>query len=116
MTNVFTGKDRYRCRYGLNAFIRLLLGLALSLGGSYIILNVLLKVKQTMDNPELMKIFLTLLPDDPKLRTIVYQGQDIILPVASFHYFSYGFCILLFLVAGMLGGSLLKRGIWLLVP
>lgn len=100
----------------LNASIRLLMGLALSVGGSCVILMVLLKVKEAYDNPELLKVFLALVPEEPKLRTVIYNNQEIILPLASFHYFSYGICIMLFMVAGMLGGSLLKRGIYLLVP
>lgn len=101
---------------GFTAFIRLILGLALSAAGSYVIFQVLIKIRDTLQNPESLTIFNTLLPADPAMRTIVFKGEEIILPLASFQYFSYGICILLFVVAGMLGGSLLKRGIWLLVP
>lgn len=100
----------------MSALIRLVFGMGLSLCGSYVILQTLLKLKTFFENPEALKVFLALVPEDPKLRTVMYQGSEIILPLASFHYFSYGICVLLMMVAGMLGGSLLKRGIWLLVP
>ena len=101
---------------GLNAFIRLLLGLALSAFGSFVILTVLIKLKEFIEKPENLKIYLSLVPEEEKLRTMMYQGQAIVLAPAYFHYMSYGVCIAILMVAGFLGGSLLKRGIWLIVP
>jgi hypothetical protein len=101
---------------GLNAFIRLILGLALSLFGSYVVIIVLLKFKEILENPENLKIYLALVPQEEKLRTVMFQGQPLVLAPATFHYFAYGICILILMSAGILGGSLLKRGISLIVP
>lgn len=100
----------------LNTLVRIILGIGLSLAGSYVICTVLFKIKEFSQDPAAMKVFLSLAPEDPVLRTLVYQGQDIILPPATFHYFAYGIAVMLLAVAGLLGGSLLKRGICLLVP
>ena len=100
----------------LTVVIRLLLGLALSAAGSYVIFLVLFEIKAAYENPEVLNLLLRLVPDDPALRTLVLQGQEVILPLAAFNYLSYCFAVLLLFVAGLLGGMLLKRGISLIVP
>lgn len=99
----------------LTVIIRLVMGIGLSVAGSYVIALVILKVRDTFYNPETLNGFLVLVPQDPVLRTMSYNGQEIILPLASFHFFTYALALMLFIVAGFLGGSLLKRGISLLV-
>lgn len=96
--------------------IRAIFGMGLTSFGAYVIVQVLLKVKEAFENPEILNVFLRLVPEDPALRAMTFGDQQIVLPLLSFHYVSYGLSIALLFVAGLLGGSLLKRGIYLLVP
>lgn len=90
-------------------------GMAISAAGLTVVLDVIWKIKQLFDKPELLKLFLVLVPEEEKVRTLVVDQQNIILPTLAFHYGAYGLCLFILLIGGLLGSALIKHGIKLLV-
>ncbi|MCO6429507.1 MAG: hypothetical protein J5J00_01510 [Deltaproteobacteria bacterium] len=84
--------------------------------GSFVMYQVLVKLRDFIEAPENLKVFLALVPEDPLLRTMVVGEQSIVLPVIAFHYAAYFICIFLLFLAALVGGRLLINGISLIVP
>lgn len=90
-------------------------GMAISTCGLTVILGAIWKLKELFQNPELLKIYLALVPEEEKVRTLIVGDQSIIIPAVVFHYGAYGIALFILFIGGMLGSSLLKRGVSLLV-
>lgn len=84
--------------------------------GSYVMFEVLVKIRAFIEQPENLKIFLALVPEDVALRSMMIGDQTIVLPIIAFHYAAYFVCAFLLFLAALVGGRLLLNGITLLVP
>lgn len=92
-------------------FLRSAIGTALTAFGIYVEFEVLMRAKVLYDTPEAFKSFLILVPEDPAIRTMTIDSQNLIFPMAGMQYLSYGLAISLLVVAGFIGGIFLRRGL-----
>jgi hypothetical protein len=95
-----------RLRVGA-ALVLLGIGIAMALwafGGAYRIFT----------EPQRIEVFQAIVPENPDLRTLEIDGEEIVLPEGLFKFMAYVIGCLLLLIAGSIGGGFISGGVNLL--
>lgn len=96
--------------------LRTFIGLILVVAGVGIGFWTILNIFTIFSDPTQLEVFRQIVPDDPEIREMDFEGKKITLPAGLFHGIAYGVGSFLLFVAAILAGGLISGGVSLLQP
>ncbi|MBN1901557.1 hypothetical protein JW926_09575 [Candidatus Sumerlaeota bacterium] len=91
-------------------------GIALIVIGCVMALYIFIHIYQLIKKPEQIELVTLMLPDDPNIRELTIDDQQIRIPMGVFYFFAYLIMALLLSIASGIGIGFIKAGAGLIYP
>ena len=92
------------------------LGIALVVAGCIMALFIFIHIYRLIKKPDQIELFTYILPDDPNIRELTIDDQQISIPMGVFYFFSYMVMAILMYIASSIGIGFIKTGSGLIYP